>query len=70
MSIEYNCIMCGQKFSLSMIEQMGWREFNNLVHLQLPIPRIVKYFPNTISESGKNHSIEALKNGTVYLNAV
>lgn len=60
--------MCGQTFSLSKLEQMGWQEFSELVHLQLPIIRLVKYFPNTINEKGENYSIEALKDNTIYLN--
>ncbi len=61
-------VLCGEIISLSKLEKMGLLEFNNLVHLKSPISRIVRYFPNTISNDGLNHSLDALSNNTVYLN--
>lgn len=68
MTLIDECIVCGEKFSLSELEQMGYQGFSELGHLQRPIFRLVKYFPNTTNVDGENYSIEALLNNTVYLN--
>lgn len=61
------CIICGKQCSLSNIESLGWDKFNDWAHSQLP-KQLFRYFPNKVSVDGKNHSIEALANGTVYIN--
>ncbi len=68
MTLMDECMVCGEIFSLSELEQMGYQGFNELVHLQRPIFRLVKYFPNTTNAKGENYSVEALSNNTVYLN--
>lgn len=57
-----SCILCGQICSLTQLEQLGWEEFNNLVHIQNPPYRLVRYYRYN------DHSINNLKDGTVYLN--
>lgn len=57
-----SCILCGQICSLTQLEQLGWEEFNNLVHIQNPPYRLVRYYRYN------DHSINNFKDGTVYLN--
>ena len=61
------CIICGNQYSLSDIESLGWEKFNVWAHSHLP-KQLFKYYPNKVSVDGKNHSIESLTNGAVYIN--
>ncbi len=62
-----SCIICGDRYSLSEIECLGWDKFNIWVRNRVP-KRLFKYFSNKVTVDNENHSIEALKNGTVYVN--
>ena len=57
-----SCIMCGQIYSLTQLEQLGWENFNNLVHINNPHFRLVRYFRYN------ENSINNLRDGTVFLN--
>lgn len=57
-----SCIVNGQIYVLSSLEQMGFEKFSNFVHINNPPLRLVRYF--CYNEKTKNN----LKEGTVYLN--
>lgn len=57
-----SCIVNGQIYVLSSLEQMGLEKFSNFVHINNPPLRLVRYF--RYNEKTKNN----LKEGTVYLN--
>lgn len=60
--------VCGGRYSYDEIEAMTWDEFGFRRHGCMP-SKLYKYFPNTTYE-GKNRSIQALENNTVYLEEV
>lgn len=63
------CLVNGAFMSLNKIEQMGYDEFSMQSKINMP-PKLYKYFPNIPEKiDGKviNHSIQALKNNTVFM---
>lgn len=57
----------GREYSLSEIEHLTQDDFT-LQRIQTMPQRLYKYFPNTIDpKSGRNYSLEALENNTVFL---
>ena len=66
--IDPHYYICGGRYSYDEIEAMTWDEFTLRRNGCMP-SKLYKYFPNTIYE-GKNRSIQALENNTVYLEEV
>lgn len=64
------CIVNGTVLELEKIEKMGYEEFSYQCRLHIP-KRFYKYFPNkdSTTDAGivQNHSLQALKNNTVYM---
>ncbi len=60
------CIVNGKIYALKYIENLGYDNFR-LMHLNGSIMKLYKYYPNIIKQ-GRNYSLEALENNTIYLN--
>ena len=57
--------ICGGRYTKDEVEEMTFTEFGVRRAGSMP-QKLYKYFPNIESEE-ENHSLQALKNGTVYL---
>ncbi len=61
------CYINGKPYPKKDIENTSWQEYIRFSLSVMP-RKLYKFFPNTISKSsGTNHSLEALKNNTVFL---
>ena len=61
------CYINGGQYQKNYISNTSWQEYIQFSLMVMP-RKLFKFFPNTISSSsGENHSHEALKNNTVFL---
>ena len=64
------CTVNGAIMKLEEIQKMGFHEFALRSKINMPL-KLYKYYPNILKEDDdgikRNHSMEALKNNTVYL---
>ena len=62
-----HCIVNGEILKLEDVESAGYSRFLNYAIAKLPI-KLYKYFPNFVdAKTGKNYSLEALKDNMVYM---
>lgn len=58
--------ICGGRYTSEEIQKISLQELGMRSIGSIP-SKLYKYYPNSIDEDGNNYSLQALKNGTVYL---
>lgn len=64
---DLNCKINEEFCSLEEVENLGIDKFKEWVIKHMP-SKLYKYYPNIIEKSGRNYSLESLKNNTIFLN--